>query len=130
MLESENISGTTNLHVSHCYLESCTEVGIIRDRDDTFFLDGSEFSFSIHEVAVSLLSLAPDSSAELMQLCETEILWINDDDRIRPEEIDPIFYDRRREEDIIVSFLEGMDTILDLFTWHLTMSDDDSGFVG
>ncbi len=105
-------------------------MGIIRDRDDTFFLDGSEFSFSIHEVAVSLLSLTPDSSSELVELCETEILRIDDDDSIGPEEIHSIFYDRRREEDIIVSFLEGMDTILDLFTWHLTMSDDDSGFVG
>ena len=61
-----------------------------------------------------------------MELCESEVLRIDDDDRIRPEKIHTIFDDRGREEDVIISLLESVYSIFDLFTWHLSMGDYDS----
>ena len=63
-----------------------------------------------------------------METRETELLRIDDDDRIGREEIDPILDDGGREEDIVFSFFECVDTIFYLVTWHLAVSDDDSRF--
>lgn len=125
LLESEDIPSTPDFHISHSDLESCTQVRIIGDRDDSLFFYGSEFTLAIHEIAVTLLSFSPDSSSELVELSKTEILGIDDDDRICSEEIHSIFDDGCGEEDIMFSFFESMDTILDLLAWHLAMSDDD-----
>lgn len=102
---------------------------IVRDGDDTLFFDTRELRLAIHEVAVSLFSLAPDAATELMELREAKILWVNDDDRIGPQEIYPVFDDGRGEEDRVFSLLKCMDTILDLFTGHLTVSDDNVWFL-
>ncbi len=57
-----------------------------------------------------------------METRESELLRIYDDDRIRREEIDAIFYDSGRDEDIVFMFFERMDAIFDGISLHLTMS--------
>ncbi len=101
-------------------------MGIIRDRDDTFFLVGREFSFSVDEVAVSLFSFSSHSTTKLMELRQPEILWIEDNDRIRSEEVHSIFDNRRCEEDVMFSFLEGVDSILDHVSIHASVGGDDT----
>lgn len=100
-------------------------MGIIRDRDDTLFLIAREFPLSIDEVAVSLFSFSTDSTTKLMELREPEIFWIEDDDRIRSEEIHSIFDNRRREENVVFSFLEGVYSILDHVSIHASVGGDD-----
>ena len=60
-----------------------------------------------------------------MELSKSEIFWIEDDDRICREEVHTILYDRRREEDIVFSFFECVDTFFDVVPIHPTMSHDD-----
>ncbi len=98
-------------------------MSIIRNGDESFFLVFAELRLAIHQIAIGVSILAADSSSQLMQARETELLWVDDDDRIRREEVDPIFDDGRRQEDIVFSLFERMDTIFDLVSWHLTVSD-------
>ncbi len=96
---------------------------IIRDGDDPLFFYGCEFSLSVDEITISLFSFASHSSTELMQLCESEVFWIDDDDRIGSQEIHSILDNSRCEQDIVFSFLEGMNALFDGVSWHLSMSD-------
>lgn len=51
------------------------------------------------------------------------------DDRIGIQEVDTVFDDGSREEDIVFSRLKLDDIILQLDTTHLTVCDDDFGFI-
>ena len=82
--------------------------------------------FSIHEVADSGDILSSDSSADLVELRESEFFGIGDDDRIGSEKIHPVFDHSRREKDIILSMLEFMNPILDHFRRKLTMDRYDT----
>ncbi len=97
---------------------------IVGDGDESFLLVFAELGLAVHQIAVGIGVLASDSSSQLMETRETELLRIDDDDRIGREEINPIFDDSRREQDIVFSFFECVYPILDLVTWHLSVSDN------
>ncbi len=97
---------------------------IVGDRDEAFLGIGGELRLPVHEIAESSDILASHATAQLMQTRESELIWIDDDDRIGREEIHSILDDCRREEDIVFSFFEVMYPILDLLWWHLAMGDD------
>ena len=97
---------------------------IISNRDESFLFIFAEFRLPVHQVTIGISVLAPYSSSELMETRESELLRINDDDGIRREEVDPILDDGGREEDIVFSFFECMNSVFYLVPWHLTMSDD------
>ena len=94
--------------------------------DDPFASFTWELSLSIHEIAISLFSLPSYSSTQLVELSESEIFGVEDDDRICREEVHTIFYDRRREEDIVFSFFEIMYAFFDVVPIHPTVGRDDS----
>ena len=96
---------------------------IVGDGDESFLLVFAELGLAVHQIAVGIGVLASDSSSQLMEARETELLRIDDDDRICREEIDPIFDDSRREEDIVFSFFECVDPVFYLVTCHLTMGN-------
>ena len=96
---------------------------IVGDGDQSFLLIFAELGLAVHQITVGIGVLASDSSSQLMETRETELLRIDDDDCIGREEINPIFDDSRREEDIIFSFFEGMNSVFYLVTWHLTMGN-------
>lgn len=100
-------------------------MGVVRYRDEAFLGISGELGLAVHEIAESSDILASDTSAELMETRESELIWIDDDDRICREKIDSILDDGRGKEDIVFSLFEGMYPILDLLWWHLTVSDDD-----
>lgn len=99
---------------------------VVGDRDESFFFILSELWLTIHEIAVGIDIFSPHSSSELMETRKTELLWIYDDDRICSQEVDSIFYDSRRYEDIVFSLFECMDAVFDLVSVHLTMGDDNT----
>ena len=99
-------------------------MGIVRDGDDPFFLYRGKLSFSVDEIAISLFSLASHSSSELMELSESEVFRIYDDDGIGPEEVHSILDNGRCEKDIVFSFFEGVYPLFDELSWHLSMGDD------
>jgi hypothetical protein len=99
---------------------------IVGDGDESFLLIFAELGLAVHQIAIGVGVLASDSSSQLMETRETELLRIDDDDRIGREEVDPIFDDGGREEDIVFSFFECVDAIFDLVTWHLSVSDNDT----
>ena len=93
--------------------------------DDPFTSFTWELSLSIHEIAISLFSLASYTTTKLVELSESKIFGVEDDDRICREEVHTILHDRRREEDIVFSFFECVDTLFDIVPIHPTMSHDD-----
>jgi hypothetical protein len=102
---------------------------IVGDSDETLFFIFDEFSFSVHEIAVALGILAPNSSSELMELRESEFFWIDNNNGIGREEIYPILDNGGSQEDIVFSFFEGVDSIFDLLSRHLTMSDNNTRLI-
>ena len=100
---------------------------IVGDGDESILLIFAELGLAVHQIAVGVGVLASDSSSQLMETRETELLRIDDDDRIGREEVDTIFDDSRREEDIVFSFFECVDPVLDLISWHLSVCYNNSG---
>jgi len=101
-------------------------MGIIGNRDESLFLLFSELWLAIHQITIGIDILATDSTTELMETCESEFFWIDNNNSIGSKKIDSILDDGSGEEDIVFSLFEGMNSIFDLVSWHLTMSDDDS----
>ena len=91
---------------------------------ESFALLSSELVLPIEKIADSGYILSSYASTDLMELSETKLFGIRYDDRIGSEEVHSIFYDSRREEDIILSPLEGEYTIFDSVRRHLSMCDD------
>ena len=63
-----------------------------------------------------------------METCKSEFFRINDNNRIGREKIYPIFYNGSREENIIFSFFECVNSVFNLIPRHLTMSNDNFRF--
>ena len=82
--------------------------------------------FAIEKVADSFDVFATDATTKLVELCESEILRIRDEDRIGSEKTHTILDNSRGEENIEFHCLECMNTVLDLFWLHLAMRGDDA----
>jgi hypothetical protein len=67
LLDTEDISRTTYLHIAHRYLESSTEMCIVGYRDEAFLLIACELRLAIHEIASPIDILAPYTTTELME---------------------------------------------------------------
>jgi hypothetical protein len=64
-----------------------------------------------------------------MELRESEFFWIDNNNGIGREEIYPILDNGGSQEDIVFSFFEGVDSIFDLLSRHLTMSDNNTRLI-
>lgn len=60
-----------------------------------------------------------------MELCESEILGFIDDDSVCVEEVDSVFDNRRREEDIVHTEFEFHDAVFEFVGRKLSVGDDD-----
>ena len=67
LLDTQYISCTTDLHISHRYLESSAEMRIVGYGDESLLGITFEFSLAIHEVTSSLSILASDTPTQLME---------------------------------------------------------------
>lgn len=98
---------------------------MIRDSHQSLSCFVLELRLSIHEIADSLNLSSSYSSSKLVQLCKSEVFCFIDDDSIGIEEVDTIFYHRRREENIVHAELEFHDAVFEFIGWELTIRDDD-----
>lgn len=121
---AEDITDSTDFHISECYLKSCPEVRMIRDGHESFTSLILKFWLAVHEITNPLNLSSPHSSTELMKLCKSEVFCFVDDNGIRIEEVDTIFDDRRREEDIMITQFEFHNTVFELVRWELSVGDD------
>lgn len=97
---------------------------VIGNRDDAFLSIGCEFSFSVDEIAVSLFIFSTDTATKLMQLRESKIFRIEDDDGIGRQEVYSIFYYGGCEEDVVFSLFECVDAVFYLVSVESSVSDN------
>ena len=83
-----------------------------------------EFWLTIEEITNPLNLSTTDTSTELVELCESEIFRFINNNRIRIEEVDTVFYDSRREEDIVHTEFEFHDAVFEFVSWELTIRDN------
>ena len=77
------------------------------------------------QVSVGALMRAPDSTAQLVELGQTETVGPVDNDGIRCRDIDTVLNDRRTHQQIGVSFDETKHDLFQLFFRHLAMTNTD-----
>ena len=80
------------------------------------------------QVTISLLVGTPDTPAQLMQVAQSEILGVVDDDGIGIGDIDAVLDDGRRYEHIEFPVDEVHDEFFEFLSRHLTMTDRHAGF--
>lgn len=83
----------------------------------------SKFWLTIEKITNPLNLATPHSSSQLMELCQSEIFGLIDDDSIRIEKVDTIFDDGCGEENIVISELKFHDPIFKFIRWELTIGD-------
>ena len=121
LLNSENLSGSTNLKISQGKLESSTKIGMLLKRDKSFFCIICKIRLCISEKTICFTVTPANSSSELMKRWESKILRIPYDDRICIREIDTIFNNGCGEENITFSFAKGKNMVLEFLSIHTSM---------
>src|SRR5690606_17756547 len=76
----------------------------------------------------SLVVRAPDASAQLMELSETEAVGTVDDDGVGARDVDPGLDDGRAEQHVEALLIEVAHDLLELALAHLAVRDANTGF--
>ena len=80
------------------------------------------------QIAVGLVSVSADASAELMEFGQTVAIGIIDEDGIGVGDIESALDDRGCEENISAMLDKIQHDLFQPILWHLPVSDDDAGF--
>jgi hypothetical protein len=128
LTNSEHIAHSSDFHITKSYLKSRSEMRMIRDSHESLSCIISEFRITIEKITHALYLASTDTTTELVELSKSEVLCFIDDNRIGIEEVDTIFDDGRREEDIVHPEFEFHDAVFEFVRWELTMRDDDFCF--
>lgn len=100
---------------------------IIRNGDESFLFFFAQKGLSVGEIAVSLIAASSHAPPQLMEARKSEILRINDDNRICREKIHSIFYNGRREQNRVFLLFEVMYSVLDIISGHSAVCGDNLG---
>src|SRR5690606_23859697 len=79
----------------------------------------------VEHIGISLNLRATDTASQLIELGQTELLGIVDDQRISIGKVDPVFNDRRRDQNIVFSFFKGHNAFFQVRSFELPMGHND-----
>ena len=127
LLAAEQVAGAADLEVLHRDLCTGAEVAVLRDRREPVvgFL-GQRLLGWVEEVGIGAVATAPDATAQLMQLGETEQVAAFDDEGVGVGDVQPTFDDRRADEDVVLPLPEGEHDRLELVFVHLSVRNSDA----
>ena len=116
---AEHVARASQLEVSHRQLESRTELRELADSCEPFACDlRQDFARLIHEVSVSQPVRPAYSSSQLVQLCQSESVGVEDYHRIGIRDVDPVLDDRCRNENVGPSFDKIKHRVLECLLAH------------
>ena len=116
---AEHVARASQLEISHRQLEPRAELRELADGREPFACDLSQdFARLIHEIRVSEPVRPADSAPQLIQLCQTESVSVEDYHGIGVRYIDPVLDDRSRNEDVGPSFDKIKHRVLECFLTH------------
>src|SRR5215204_4498031 len=129
LLCTEDVACSANLHVAHGDAHAGAELGRFLNRlEASLCLLGEYFGGFVQEIRVRAVGAAPDTAAELIELCQPEAVGVVDDDGVDVRDVDAGFDDRRADEHVVIVADEGEDHLLQHLFIHLTVPDAESCF--
>jgi len=128
LTNAEHITHSSDFHITKCNLKSRSEMRMVRDSHESLSCIISELWIAIEEITHALYLSSTDTTTELVELSQSEVLCFIDDNRIGIEEVDTIFDDGRGEEDVVHPEFEFHDAVFEFIRWELPMRDDDFCF--
>jgi len=126
LFDTENISSSSNLKIAKRYLEPSSEFGIIDDGQKSFLPVRIQVLAMIQEITGRFPIFSSHTSAKLVKLSESKTFRIIDKNRIGVEKIDPVFYDSRRQKNVVLGVLEVDNDILELHPIKLPVGNGNS----
>ena len=120
---AQQIAGAANVEVLHSDLNAGAEVGKTLNGIEAAHRHGREGSFGRNrEVAKRLAIAAPHPPAELVQVAQSIVLSIVDDNGVHIGHIHTAFNDGGGKEHIVVVIRESNDAFFQFFGVHLSVS--------
>ena len=124
LLRSQQIACAPNIQILHCQMDSASQIAEVLDRlQPTSRLRGERFRRRRQQETKGLLIASPHPPAQLVQIAQPEMLGVMDDHRIRIRDIDPVFHDGGRQQDIVIVVHETRYHLFQLFGIHLPVAD-------
>ena len=122
------LPAAADVEVLHGDVESRTQVGELLDGPQTPPRVGRQQLVGRRkQVAVALLVRTPHAAAQLVQVAQTEVLGVVDDDRIGVGNVDAVLDDGRRHQHVEFPVDEVHDEFLQLLGRHLAVPDGHTG---
>src|SRR6266540_828875 len=127
LLVAEQVARAANLEVAHRDRETGTQLGVVGERRQA----GPRFGGQLGHVRIEQVRVrghvgSPDTSADLVQLRQAELIRALDDQRVRLGDVESGLDDRRRDERIRVAAEEGVHLLLQLALSHLPVRDEEA----
>ena len=128
LLGTQQVARAADVEVLHSDVEPGTQVGELLDGPQTPPRIGrQEFVGRRKQVAVALLIRTPYAAAQLVQVAQTEVLGVVDDDRIGVGDVDAVLDDGRRHQHVELPVDEVHDEFFQLLGGHLAVPDGHAG---
>lgn len=128
LLGAEEVAGAANLEVAEGEGVTAAEVSEflegIKTRHRVF---GEGFVAVEEAVGVGLAVAATDATAKLIELAEAEVFDVVDNDGVGVGDVESVFDDRGRDEDVDFAANEAEHDGFELAFGHLAVADGDAG---
>ena len=104
LLGTQQVARAADVEILHRNVEPRPQVGELLDGPQTPPCIGrQQFVGRRQQVAIGLAIRPPHTAAQLMQIAQTVVLGIVDDDRIGVGDVDAVFDDGRRDQHVVNS---------------------------
>ena len=126
LLRTKQVSRSADIQILHCNVESASEVGELLyclEPAPGIVRKGGERRHD--QVAECLLVRPSYTASELMQVAESEILGLVDDDGIGVRNVYSVLYDGGAQQHVVVTLHEVQHLGLQLLSSHLAVRDAD-----
>ena len=125
---AENFAGAADFHIVRRKCETHAEILERFDRLEALHgIRTHRLAMRHDQVGICTMVRSANPSAQLVQLCESELVGTIDDDRIGVRNVDSRFDDRGTYEDIAASMVEIEHDVFEILLAHLSVSEFDSG---
>ncbi|TXT21979.1 MAG: Uncharacterized protein FD138_3859 [Planctomycetota bacterium] len=129
LLGPQDVAGSADFQIAHRDLEAGSEFAEFFDRLQPLRRERSQrLALFQKQIAVRLVLVPADSPAKLMQVCESIILSVIDEDRVRVRDVDTAFDDRCADEDVELAVHELDHDLFEFVPLHLPVPDPDASF--
>ena len=123
LFRAKEVTRPPDVEVLHGEVESAAQFGECLERLQPSSCFGCEYAFGrSYEVAERLLVAAPHTSPHLVQVAQSEVVGIVDDDGVGVGDVYAVLHDGGGEEHIVVVVDEIHDDLLQFLGLHLSVS--------